>query len=273
MPLSPSEGVVAVREAFDEVGGPGSPCGGPDFVTGVGVGRPECDVVVDGVVEDDAFLGYVSDAFSQLALVDLIVGDSTDGDFPGGGSEQSGEHGYVRVDLPAPEAPTNATMLLGGMVRLTPLRTFSEWSYWKDTLVRVMGRRKLGVTPESWTGSSRRASSLLRHLEVADAAGVSQELLEGSLGVQRVNHCAADYEQYEEDFDEAVACDFYGIDEKSSDYEHEEQVGAVVEDRGEGGLLVLEAALLAAGVSMRPNMPRWEFVALRYLKLTSPWMM
>ena len=64
-----------------------------DFGAGVGIGGPEGDVVVDGVVEDDALLGYVSDAFSQLALVDLVVGDSADGDFPGGGSEQACKHG------------------------------------------------------------------------------------------------------------------------------------------------------------------------------------
>ena len=46
-----------------------------------------------------------------------------------------------------------------------------------------------------------------------------------------------------------VAGYLYGVDEQARDDEHEEEVGAVVEDRGEGGLLVLEASLLAAGVS------------------------
>ena len=39
------------------------------------------DVVVDGVIEDDALLGYVSDAFSQLSLAELVVGGSADGEF------------------------------------------------------------------------------------------------------------------------------------------------------------------------------------------------
>ena len=67
----------------------------------------------------------------------------------------------TRVDLPAPEAPTNATMLLGGMVRLTLSRTLSDPSYSKETLVRLMGRLKSGVAPESLTDSSRSASSRL----------------------------------------------------------------------------------------------------------------
>ena len=93
MPLSPRRESYPVRKAFNEVGGSGGPGGGLDFGAGVGFGGPEGDVVVDCVVEDDALLGYVADAFSQLALVDHVVGDSADGDFPRGRSEQSCKHG------------------------------------------------------------------------------------------------------------------------------------------------------------------------------------
>ena len=65
------------------------------------------------------------------------------------------------VDLPAPDAPTKATMLLGGMVRLTLSRTFSEPPYPKDTLVIVIGRSKSGAIPLSSMDSSRSESSSL----------------------------------------------------------------------------------------------------------------
>ena len=87
------EGVVSFGETFYEVGGLGSDSGGSVSIRGVGIGVPEGDVVVDGVVEDDVLLGYVAYAFSQLSLTELVVGDSTHGDFAGCGSEQSGEHG------------------------------------------------------------------------------------------------------------------------------------------------------------------------------------
>ncbi len=74
----------------DALGGAG---GGADSLAGL-VGRPQADVVVDAVVEYDALLGDVADAFSQPALAYPVVWDSADGDFAGGGSEQAGEHCY-----------------------------------------------------------------------------------------------------------------------------------------------------------------------------------
>ena len=48
------------------------------------------------------------------------------------------------MDLPAPDAPTNATFRLGGMTRVRPSRTGCESSYLKVTSSSLMGWSKSG---------------------------------------------------------------------------------------------------------------------------------
>ena len=153
----------------------------------------------------------------------------------------------VMVDLPAPEAPTKATMLLGGMVRLYVVQNLLGGVVLEADVFECDGLSEV-------RGLAGRVGRFLvfykfpaEHTEVTDATGVSQEFLERRLRDQGIDHGATDDEENEQDFDKTVAGDFYGIDQQARDNEHEEEIGAVLQYGGQCGLLVFQASLLPAG--------------------------